>query len=204
MRVLVIGAGGHGQVTAQILLALRAAGRDVQPLGFVDADPELRGRFFLGLPVLGAGPADAAHDALVVAIGDNARRRRLFEDLVRAGETLFSAVHPSAVLAPDAVLGPGCMLCPGVVVNAGAVIAADTILNTGCIVEHHCQVGPHAHIAPAAALGGECAVGEEALVGMGAVVLPRLRLGARAVVGAGAVVVRDVPADARVRGVPAR
>jgi acetyltransferase-like isoleucine patch superfamily enzyme len=40
-------------------------------------------------------------------------------------------------------------------------------------------------------------------VGAGAVVIPGCTIGEGAVVGAGAVVVRDVPAESTVRGVPA-
>jgi acetyltransferase EpsM len=47
-------------------------------------------------------------------------------------------------------------------------------------------------------------VGEGAHVGMGAVVVEGLTVGAEAFVAAGAVVIADVPARARVRGVPAR
>jgi acetyltransferase-like isoleucine patch superfamily enzyme len=47
-------------------------------------------------------------------------------------------------------------------------------------------------------------VGDSAFIGIGAAILPNLRIGANAIVGAGAVVIRDVPANATVIGVPAR
>ena len=45
---------------------------------------------------------------------------------------------------------------------------------------------------------------EGALVGIGAIVLPRVRIGAWSTVGAGAVVTADVPPAVTVMGVPAR
>ena len=48
------------------------------------------------------------------------------------------------------------------------------------------------------------AVGDDAWLGGGAIVLPGVTIGARAVVGAGSVVTRDVSADERVAGNPAR
>jgi hypothetical protein len=42
-----------------------------------------------------------------------------------------------------------------------------------------------------------------AIIGSGAILLPKLRIGAFAVVGAGAVVIRDVPPRAKVMGSPA-
>jgi sugar O-acyltransferase (sialic acid O-acetyltransferase NeuD family) len=206
LRVLIIGAGGHGQVAADILLAMRDAGEEIAPLGFLDANPNLAGTSVLGLPVLGHDEDLAAtpHDAVLVALGENDRRRRVFEELSRAGERLALAVHPTAVLGRDVRLGPGCMVCARAVVNTGARVAENCILNTGCVVEHHCAVGAHAHIGPGAVLGGGCAVGAGALVGLGAAVLPLVRIGEWAVVGAGAVAPRDVPDKATVKGPAAR
>jgi acetyltransferase-like isoleucine patch superfamily enzyme len=53
-------------------------------------------------------------------------------------------------------------------------------------------------------LGGEVRIGEGALIGIGAVVLPRVTVGAWSTVGAGAVVTSDVPPGVTVAGVPAR
>jgi len=48
------------------------------------------------------------------------------------------------------------------------------------------------------------AIRDDAWLGGGAIVLPGVTIGPRAVVGAGSVVTRDVPADERVAGNPAR
>ena len=42
------------------------------------------------------------------------------------------------------------------------------------------------------------------MIGAGAVLLPKVRVGAHAIVGAGSVVVADVPPHAKVAGNPAR
>jgi maltose O-acetyltransferase len=47
-------------------------------------------------------------------------------------------------------------------------------------------------------------VGDDVWLGGGAIVLPGVTIGARVIVGAGSVVTRDVPADTRVAGNPAR
>jgi maltose O-acetyltransferase len=47
-------------------------------------------------------------------------------------------------------------------------------------------------------------VGDDVWLGGGAIVLPGVTIGARVVVGAGSIVTRDVPADTRVAGNPAR
>jgi sugar O-acyltransferase (sialic acid O-acetyltransferase NeuD family) len=204
--ILIVGAGGHGQVVADILLAGHRAGDGDLPIGFVDDDPELQGKFCLGLPVLGPILRLNAftHDAVIVALGDNADRSRVFALLRDKAEAFAIARHPAALIAKSAVVGPGTMICAGVIVNPMTNIGADVILNTGCTIDHHNEIGDHVHVAPGVHLGGEVSVGEGALVGIGATVMPGRRIGAWSVVGAGAVVVQDVPDHAVVVGVPAR
>ena len=44
MRVLILGAGGHAQVVADILLRMRETGAGVAPLGYLDDNPALVGQ----------------------------------------------------------------------------------------------------------------------------------------------------------------
>ena len=206
MRVLIVGAGGHAQVVADILLRMQEAGDDIVPLGYLDDNPALVGQRPLDLPVLGptADVATLPHDALVIAIGDNRTRQRLFAALRERGERFLAAQHPSAIVAPGVEIGPGSVVCAGVVVNTGSAIGANAILNTSCSVDHHNRVGAHAHIAPGVHLGGEVTVGEGAFLGIGTSVIPRRQIGAWAVVGAGSVVTKDIPPFSAAVGVPAR
>lgn len=206
IRVIILGAGGHGQVVADILLRARQAGSNCQPVGFLDDNPALVGTTITGLPVLGTiAELDAfAHDAVIVAIGDNWTRACLFESVRARGKMVVNAIHPAAVIASDVRMGQGVMICAGVVVNTGAVIGDDVILNTGCTVDHHNRVGNHAHIAPGTHLGGHVTIGEGTLVGIGASVIPGRSIGEWTIVGAGSVVVRDIPAHATAVGTPAR
>jgi len=202
----VIGAGGHGQVVADILLRSRESGGPAEVVGFLDDDRALDGRTIMGLPVLGtiARVSEVDHDGVIAAIGDNRVRARVFAAMRERGERIVTAVHPAAVVAPDVRLGDGVMVCAGVVVNTGTTVADDVILNTGSTIDHHATIGPHAHVAPGAHLGGGVRVGEGALIGVGAAVIPDRRIGDWSIVGAGAAVVEDVPPHATAVGVPAR
>jgi sugar O-acyltransferase (sialic acid O-acetyltransferase NeuD family) len=204
--VLVLGAGGHGQIVADILLAMAREGCAVEAVGFLDDDASLHGKTFLGIPVLGPRSALRSfhHDSLVVAIGDNRKRSLIVREVLESGERLVSAIHPKAVIARDVSVGAGSMICAGVVVNTATFIGEAAILNTGSTVDHHNAVGPYSHIAPGAHLGGNVTIAEGAFIGIGAAILPRCRVGAWATVGGGAAVTRDVPDGQTVVGVPAR
>lgn len=206
MRVLILGAGGHAQVVADILLRAREVGQKIAPIGYLDDDTGLHGKMLLDLPVLGdiSLLGRIPHGAVVIAIGNNQVRRRLAEHFFLAGETFIIARHPASVTAPDVRIGPGTMICAGAIVNTGSVIGAHVILNTGCTVDHHSVVGDYVHIAPGVHMGGEVVIEEGALIGIGATIAPRLSVGAWATVGAGAVVTKPVPPGVTVVGVPAK
>ncbi len=205
-RILILGAGGHGQVVADILLAMQAAGEDVQPIGYLDENRALLGQRLMGLPVQGAigDLARLPHDALVVAIGDNRRRAEVFTALRTQGETFAIARHPTAIVGREVTIGLGAMICAGAIVNPGSQIGANVILNTACSVDHHNLIGDHAHVAPGAHLAGRVRVGEGCFICAGATVIPDIEIGAWSVVGAGACVTKSVGPCLTVVGVPAR
>lgn len=200
--ILILGAGGHGKVVADILCA-----RGAPVWGFLDDDPTTWGTLRLGLPVLGAVATHAARapEGVILGIGDIAARRALVALLGPSVTPRWCvAIHPRATVARSVAVGCGVAVMAGAVVNPDATLGNHSIINTGATVDHDCVIGPHAHIAPGVHLAGGVRVGCGALVGIGASVMPNVTIGAGAVVAAGAVVIADVPDGVTVRGVPAR
>lgn len=204
--LLILGAGGHGRVVADIALA---AGHRIA--GFVDARAEAPALPGLALFADREAARRAAPDARwVVAIGDNAVRARVAAELAAAhgathAETAFATlVHPSATVSPHARLGPGTVVMAGAVINPGTVVGRHAIVNTGACIDHDNRIGDHASFAPRAVSGGNVTVGEGTAVGIGAVVRHGVTIGEWTVIGAGAVVLEDMPALVSAWGVPCR
>lgn len=205
--VIVIGAGGHGGVLADALLAAGAA-----VLGFTDAG--LRGPGPCGLRILGDDAVLAQHDRTAVRLvnglggvgqpGQIETRRALQLRLEAQGWRFVGVRHPSAIVSPHASVAPTAQLLAGCIVQAGARIGAGCIVNTGAIVEHDVQLGDWSHLAPRALLCGGVTVGTVCHVGAGAVIRQALALAAGSIVGAGAVVAATPPHAALLLGVPAR
>jgi UDP-perosamine 4-acetyltransferase len=181
---------------------------DTEVVGALSADGS--GISGLGVPVLGTEQdlqmvTERHHvTTLCVAIGVNAVRQRVAQDLTQSGRSLTQAVSRFAMVSTSATLGEGVQLLAGSVVNAATRIGTGTIVNTNASVDHDCGVGEFVHVAPGATIGGGVTIGDLAFVGIGATVLPGVTIGAGAMVGAGAVVIADVEPGATVVGVPAR
>jgi sugar O-acyltransferase (sialic acid O-acetyltransferase NeuD family) len=160
----------------------------------------------LGLPILGklADLRQIRHDAIIIGIGHNKIRHKLYEQLVEEGEQFAAACHPRATIARDVIISPSSVVCAGVVINPGSVVGRNVILNTSCSVDHHNSIGDHAHVAPGVHLGGDVTIGAGTLVGIGATIMPQCKVGNWCTVGAGTLVRHDVPDYATVVGIPAR
>jgi sugar O-acyltransferase (sialic acid O-acetyltransferase NeuD family) len=204
--IIIVGAGSHGTVVADILQRAHEAGSDAVPIGFVDDTPHLLGTAVLGLDVLApiASLGDIVHDAVIVAVGDNHARRAVTERLLAAGERLATGIHPRACIAPSASIGEGSVICAGAVISPRVATGRGVIINTNASVDHHSVVEDFAHVSAGATVGGWTRIGADALIAVGASVISGMTVGARTVIGSGAVVVVHIPADVVAFGVPAR
>jgi sugar O-acyltransferase (sialic acid O-acetyltransferase NeuD family) len=205
LRILILGAGGQGQVLADALLFAAEAGQPVTPVGYLDDNSSLWQATPLGLPVLGplAAWRDIDHDALLLGIGANRRRGELYAALCAEGAWFTALRHPTAMVGHDVVVGPGSYIGAYVILAAGTVVGANAIVHGNSVIGHHNVIGDHVHIAPGVHTAGQVTVEAGAMVGIGANVLPQRRIGAWATVGAGAVVTRDLPDQVVAVGVPA-
>lgn len=199
-HLVILGAGGHGRVAADIARAMGWG-----QISFLDA--AWPGRTANGSwPIIGdfsaaAGLRDAGA-ALFCAIGSNAGRETVMRDMDLSDAPAL--IHPGAIVSPDAAIGPGCFIAPGAIINVLARLGAGVIINTGASVDHDCSIGDFTHISPGARLAGTVTLGPRSWVGIGAAVREGVVIGADVMVGAGAAVIRNLPDGVRVGGVPAR
>jgi sugar O-acyltransferase (sialic acid O-acetyltransferase NeuD family) len=200
--VIVVGAGPHGRVAADIL---RASG--TQLIAFVDDRLELHGSIRSGFPVLGDVNLllrERFGKSSFVAIGNNHVRTAIAARLREVGIDISNAIYPTSVMMHEVQLGSGNMICPGVIVGVNVTIEDDVVLNTAASVDHDCVIKRGAYLAPGVHAAGGVTIGDLAFIGLGALIGPNVAIGEGAVVGAGSLVLENVSPRTLVMGRPAK
>lgn len=196
-EVIIIGAGGHGKVIADIIEK-----SNDKVFGFLDDncnDAEI-----MGYPVLGKTEDARRYNdkEFFIAIGNNAVRKNIackYSEL-----KFYTAIHPKAVIARDVKIGEGTCIMAGVVINPATVIGRHSIINSGSVVEHDNRLADFVHLSPGAVLCGTVAVGECTHIGAGAVIKNNVSVTENTVIGVGASVVGPIDKPGVYVGVPAK
>lgn len=199
--LVIIGAGGHGRVCADIALKMNKW----KEIAFLDDDPTIG--HSMGIPIIGTTREFGQHVAdydIFVAIGNNRVRADVYTQLENQGTSIPALIHPKAVLGEDVSIGAGAVVMAGTVVNPCTKIGKGCIINTGSTIDHDCVIEDYVHISPGVNVAGSVSVGALTWLGIGSVVNNNLSITSGCTVGAGAVVIADILEPGTYVGVPAR
>lgn len=168
-KLLIVGAGGHGQV----VLDIAQSTKEYEKICFLD-DGKNIGDKVLGYEIVGR--IEDGHlyrnqfTHAIIAIGNNDIRLKLSKKFAELGYILPVLAHQSSVISNYSKVGQGSVIMPNVVINANTVVGKYTIINTGSIVEHGCVVGDGAHLSYRVLLGSGAKVDDGCMIDMGSVV----------------------------------
>ncbi|MBI5301502.1 MAG: NeuD/PglB/VioB family sugar acetyltransferase [Chloroflexi bacterium] len=196
---------GDGTFATETLDIAETAG-GFKPLGFVNSlERPASGAVHAGLPVFWIDeiPFRPAECYLVAGIVSTTRRN-FIETMLARDYKFTSVIHPSATISRRSSIAAGCVINAGVVISANTRVQAHVILNRGCLIGHDNLIQPFCTIGPGANLAGGLEIGEGAYIAVGAVIRDHVTIGAGSVVGGGAVVVKSVPPNVLVAGLPAQ
>ena len=199
-ELIIIGAGGHGRVIADIAQKLGV----YKSISFLDDGTAQES---MGLPVVGK-TSDAEKYVntadIFVAIGNSKVRGNLLERLLAVGANVPTLVHPNAVIGACVEIGVGTAVMAGAVINPCSKIGKGVIVNTCSSVDHDCTIEDCAHISVGAHIAGSVRVGAHTWIGIGGIVKNNISICADCMIGAGAVVVKNITAAGTYIGVPAK
>jgi len=185
-KIRIYGAGGHSQVIREVL---EENGYEITET----FDDKPSGRHYASKKVnTGAREnlKEFKHDGdpIIIAVGINKERAEISRFLKSDFE---KAIHHTAFIAKSAKIGKGTVIFAGAIIQPNTIIGEHVIVNTSASIDHDNIIGDYAHISPKAAF-------------VGALVIPKVKIGKWCTVGAGAVVLKDVPDYSTVVGNPGR
>ena len=189
-KVIIIGAGGHARVIADII---KKSNDEI--IGFLDDNVEIQGRtIFDGKKVLGDTSEKSVKKYsdcyFIIGIGSNRIRRIISEKYPNI--KWYTAIHPSSIIGSDVSIKEGTVIMAGTVINTGTVVGKHCIVNTSSSLDHDNILEDYVHISPGSHLAGTVKISEGTWIGAGVTVINNITIGKNNVIGAGATVVRNV------------
>lgn len=210
--IIVIGAGGFGRETLDVIEAINAVTRDPvwDVIGVVDDGPaEIQIERLRDREIRLLGGIDANRELFdgtyyVVGIGAPDVRASLAAKVEAWGAKPATLVHPSAVVGTRVVLAAGTVVCGGAQISTNVRLGRHAHVNPGAIIGHDSDLADFVSVNPGATISGEVSVRSRSLIGARATILQGLEIGSETIIGAAACVTRSVPSGVTVVGVPAR
>ncbi len=204
--VLIFGAGDLGLKALDIFKK-----NNVMVYGFLDDRPELQGKEFGDVSVLGTTDDTSLLKILgkkceaFIAIGEKSVRERLVKTITKDYESMpVNAIHESALIAQTVTIGHGNLIAARAVIGTVSVIGHHCLILAGCIIDSSVQIGNFVTIGAGAIINDRVTLQDGVFIGAGANIVAGVEIGKGARIGAGSVVVENVPAKATYFGNPAK
>lgn len=197
-KLVIIGAGGHGRVCADIA---KLCGYEVS---FLDDNAE---GFSGGHQIIGKTEDYKNYISgysFFVAVGNGEIRKKISEEIEKNGAEIVSLMHPFSAVSEDVKIEKGSVVMAGAVINPGTVINRGAIINTCSSVDHDCEIGEYSHVAVGVHVCGTVSVGKNVWLGAGSTVINNINICDDCFIGAGAVVVKNIDVSGKYIGVPAK
>jgi UDP-perosamine 4-acetyltransferase len=203
-EIYIVGAGTYGEVMCELAEML---GYTVK--GFYDETEKKIDTLVMGVKVIDKFSNLENNEIngknFIVAIGNNEARYNIMTEINQHGGITPTLIHPSAIISPSAKIGKGVYIQANAYIWTKVKIDDFCIISPNVVICHHTSIGKACLISNVSGVGASIRIKDKVFVGMGATIVTGLDvIGENSVIGAGAVVLKNLPPNSRVAGVPAK
>lgn len=138
----------------------------------------------------------------IVSIGSSNVRRKVCSEI--AARSTCNLIIGNQMIAGNVRLQSNIILANNITIATNTSISYSTHIHGNTIIGHDVVIGKYVTIGANVFIGGNVTIGDETVVNPGATVIKGVKLGNNVTIGAGSVVVKDVPDNTSVFGIPAK
>lgn len=206
-KIVIYGAGGFGREVQWLIERINQRKEEWMIEGYLDDGVE-PGTQINGYTVLGGIEKLREYDSslsVVCAVGASAVREKIINKIEEIGTFDFpNLIDPDVKMSDTIELGKGNIICAGNILTVNITIKDFVILNLTGTVGHDVILESYVTVYPGVNISGCVIVQKGVELGTGAKIIQGKNIGKHTIVGAGSVVIRDLPPDCTVVGVPAK
>jgi sugar O-acyltransferase (sialic acid O-acetyltransferase NeuD family) len=211
IEIAIYGAGGFARELAWLIDDCNMGADEYRAVCFIDDDPSMHDKELNGIPVLDLMGARRAFPraACIGGVGSPQVRERIMTKATEAGFEYATIIHPRVERSDLITYGTGNVICAGSILTVNIRFGVHVQVNLDCTIGHDAVLEDYVTLAPGVHVSGYVHIGRRVYIGTGANIINGTKnrplvIGEDAIIGAGACVVRDVPANMTVAGVPAK
>ena len=140
IKVVIIGTGGHSKVVSDEISRLK----NYKVVGYIDEMKKVGSKVnkFLKANILGKlddlKKINKKHYQYFIAIGDNFRRKRVYEYILKKKIPIKWAkiISKDTIISKNSVISEGALIVSGSIINVNTHIGKHCIINTGSKIDH--------------------------------------------------------------------
>lgn len=183
-KIILIGAGGHGVSSADVI----EKENKYEIYGFVD---ERKKKFLNKYKIIGTDrdlcQIRKTISNAIITVGQIKNlflREKIFKKLIKLKFNLPVLVSPLAYVSKNTSIGNGTIVMHKAIINAKAKIGRNCIINTGAIIEHDVIIEDNCHISTGSIINGGVIIKSNSFIGSGAVIKQKIKIGKASLVNA--------------------